>query len=208
MKNHLNEHWDEDVSFFPIKNDIDNSITVTSDKNPSSEKNINIFNNEELFEKIKKMDSGYLQIIGRPGSGKSTLISKVDEQFSNCDSHLFNVKSEVNRLGSVDFLVPLLKTCSKVVSLGAKYSVIDCINQLSAKLPRKSIIIFEDIHLGNVYTERNISYHFKHRPDILILTTSRYEMKHKSDYSEVSWLLDFDLVDQENNYLLSLLTTE
>ena len=33
-------------------------------------------------------------------------------------------------------------------------------------------------------------------------------MKHKSDYSEVSWLLDFDLVDQENNYLLSLLTTE
>ena len=63
------------------------------------------------------MDSGYLQIIGRPGSGKSTLISKVDELFSNCDSHLFNVKSEVNRLGSVDFLVPLLKTCSKVVSL-------------------------------------------------------------------------------------------
>ena len=137
------------------------------------------------------MDSGYLHIIGRPGSGKSTLISKVDEQCSNCDSH-----------------VPLLKTCSKVVSLGAKYSVIDCINQLSAKLPRKSIIIFEDIHLGNVYTERNISYHFKHRPDILILTTSRYEMKHKPDYSEVSWLLDFDLVDQENNYLLSLLTTE
>ena len=54
LQNHLNEHWDEDVSFFPIKNDIDNSITVTLDKNPSSEKNINIFNNEELFEKIKK----------------------------------------------------------------------------------------------------------------------------------------------------------
>ena len=34
LKNHLNEHWDEDVDFFPIKNDIDNSITVTSDKNP------------------------------------------------------------------------------------------------------------------------------------------------------------------------------
>ena len=136
------------------------------------------------------------------------MISKVEQESLNCDKKLFNIKSEKSRLGSVDFLVPLLKKCSDRVVNSTQISAIGCVKQLKVKLPINSIIVFEDIHLGTIYTERNINYLLQSRPDILVITTSKYEMKSYSGASEVAWLLEFDFLDQENDFLLNLLTTE
>ena len=131
-------------------------------------------------------------MVGRPGSGKSELISEVELQFQNFDAVLFNIKPEITRLGSVDFLVPLLKKISdKNISL-TNISVAKCIKKLSEILPKKSFIVFEDIHLGNVYTERNICLLLNSRPDLLILPTSRYEIKHYRGSSETVWILNFE----------------
>ena len=101
LESHLKLHWAEDVSFFPIQND--DSNCSPSVKNLSTVDTINVFNQKELLEKMKKLKPGHLHMIGRPGAGKTTLISKLEQE-----KKVFNIKPEKSRLGSVDFLVPLL----------------------------------------------------------------------------------------------------
>ena len=72
-------------------------------------------------------------------------------------------------------------------------------------LPANSVIIIEDLHLGSIYTEHNISCLTKVRSDILLISTSRCEMKKYSFSSQLCVLLNYERIDKEDNYILGLL---
>ena len=108
---------------------------------------------KEIVKILVKTDSGHCHVMGRRGEGKSSVVSEVVDKIKD-GRRTFVIKSENNRFGKVDFLVPLINQLgiTKKTIRRFRGTKVEACQNISTMLSTDDVIVFEDIGRGNIVT--------------------------------------------------------